>query len=162
MEKFSSYQFFPSPPENVTVGHARLASRDGNVFSFDIPLDNAAGKFKSLPGLLVFGSSSDAADRTAWDISVGHEVAAANEKSTLSEIVRFLVFGFLGGFILNLMPCVLPVISLKIFGFIQQAGQSRARIVRSGLAVIARRFLWFLCLARLIAIIQLADSQPAV
>jgi thiol:disulfide interchange protein len=158
--KFSSVEFFPSPPENVAVGHPRLASRDGNVSTFDVPLDNANGKFKSLPGLLVFGSSSDAPDRGAWDISVGHETAAANEKSTLSEIIRFLVFGFIGGFILNLMPCVLPVISLKIFGFIQQAGQSRARIFRSGLAFIAGIFVWFLGLALVLVIIKSAGGQP--
>ena len=39
-----------------------------------------------------------------------------------------LGFAFLGGLILNVMPCVLPVISLKIFSFLQQAGESRARV----------------------------------
>ena len=34
----------------------------------------------------------------------------------------------MGGLILNLMPCVLPVISLKIFGFIRQAGDHPERI----------------------------------
>jgi thiol:disulfide interchange protein/DsbC/DsbD-like thiol-disulfide interchange protein len=158
--KFSSVEFFPSPPENVAVGHPRLASRNGNAFTFDVPLDNANGKFKSLPGLLVFGSSNDAPDRGAWDISVGRETAAANEKSRLGEIIRFLIFGFIGGFILNLMPCVLPVISLKIFGFIQQAGQSRARIFRSGLAFIAGIFVWFLGLALVLVIIKSAGGQP--
>ena len=38
-----------------------------------------------------------------------------------------LLLGFLGGLILNLMPCVLPVIGLKIFSFVEQAGQSRRR-----------------------------------
>jgi len=35
---------------------------------------------------------------------------------------------FLGGLILNLMPCVLPVISLKIFSFLQQSGESHVRV----------------------------------
>ncbi|MGD0382476.1 MAG: thioredoxin family protein [Thermoguttaceae bacterium] len=39
-----------------------------------------------------------------------------------------LGFAFLGGLILNIMPCVLPVISLKIFSFMQQAGEHRARV----------------------------------
>lgn len=43
------------------------------------------------------------------------------------------LFAFLGGMILNIMPCVLPVISLKIFGFVNQAGESRARIFSLGL-----------------------------
>ena len=37
---------------------------------------------------------------------------------------------FLGGFILNFMPCVLPVIGLKILSFAEQAGRSRAQILR--------------------------------
>ena len=160
LEKFSFVDFFPSPPENVPVGHPRLAARDGGAFTFNIPIDNANGKFKSLPGLLVFGSSTDAPDRTAWDVSVGHEMAAANRKSTWGEMLRFLVFGFIGGFILNLMPCVLPVISLKIFGFVQQAGQSRARIFRSGLAFVAGIFVWFLGLALVLVVIKVAGGQP--
>ena len=86
-------------------------------------------------------------------------MATANEKSTWSELARFLIFGFIGGFILNLMPCVLPVISLKIFGFIQQAGQSRARIFRSGLAFIAGIFAWFLGLALVLVIIKSAEAS---
>ena len=62
-------------------------------------------------------------------------------------LAKFLLFGFLGGLILNLMPCVLPVISLKIFGFVQQAGQDRRRILRSGLAFVAGIFAWFIGLA---------------
>src|SRR4029077_11734879 len=120
----------------------------------------AKQNFKSLPGLIVFGNSPDGPDRRAWDISVGPGMATANEKSTWRELARFLSFGFIGGFILNLMPCVLPVISLKIFGFVQLAGQSRARIFRSGLAFIAGIFVWFLGLALVLVIIKSAGGQP--
>ena len=41
----------------------------------------------------------------------------------------FLVYAFLGGLILNVMPCVLPVIAIKALSFVQQAGQSRGRIL---------------------------------
>src|SRR5207245_5089618 len=116
--------------------------------------------FKSLPGLIAFGNSADGPDRRAWDISVGPGMVAANENSTWSELVRSLIFGFIGGFILNLMPCVLPVISLKIFGFVQQAGQSRTRIFRSGLAFIAGIFVWFLGLALVLVVIKSVVGQP--
>src|SRR5205807_6909315 len=65
-------------------------------------------------------------------------------------IFTLLLFGFLGGMILNLMPCVLPVISLKIFGFVQQAGQSRQKIFRSGIAFTIGIFAWFIALAILL------------
>src|SRR5437868_7682810 len=160
LAKFPSVEFFPSPPENVAVGHPRLESHEGGAYTFRIPLDNAKQDFKSLPGLIVFGNATDAPDRSAWDVSVGSEKATANENSTSRDVVRFLIFGFIGGFILNLMPCVLPVISLKIFGFVQQAGQSRARIFRSGLAFIAGIFVWFLGLALVLVIIKSAGGQP--
>ena len=40
----------------------------------------------------------------------------------------------IGGLILNLMPCVFPVIGLKIMGFVQQAGEDRKKIVLHGFA----------------------------
>src|SRR5260370_17070438 len=48
------------------------------------------------------------------------------------------------------MPWVLPVISLKIFGFVQQAGQSRQKIFRSGIAFTIGIFAWFMALAVLL------------
>src|SRR4029450_8222325 len=74
-------------------------------------------------------------------------------------IFTFLLFGFLGGLILNLMPCVLPVISLKIFGFIQQAGQSRQKIFRSGIAFTFGIFAWFIALAVLLIALKGAGRE---
>ena len=39
-----------------------------------------------------------------------------------------LLFAFLGGLLLNIMPCVLPVLSLKAFGLLQQAGSRRKQL----------------------------------
>lgn len=44
-----------------------------------------------------------------------------------------IAFGFAGGFLLNLMPCVLPVIPLKIMTLTQHAGESRGRALMLGL-----------------------------
>lgn len=42
-------------------------------------------------------------------------------------LLAYVAMGFLGGIVLNVMPCVLPVIGLKLLAFIQQAGESRWR-----------------------------------
>lgn len=42
-------------------------------------------------------------------------------------VIVLLALG--GGFILNFMPCVLPVIGLKIASFVEQAGESRGRVI---------------------------------
>jgi len=55
------------------------------------------------------------------------------ETSGVSGILQAILFGLLAGFILNFMPCVLPVVSLKIMSFIKNAGESRREVVRQGL-----------------------------
>ncbi|MBK1858176.1 protein-disulfide reductase DsbD family protein, partial [Cerasicoccus arenae] len=44
-----------------------------------------------------------------------------------------LALAFLGGLILNLMPCVFPVIGLKVMGFVNQAGESPGKVIAHGL-----------------------------
>lgn len=48
-----------------------------------------------------------------------------------------LLLAVLGGLILNAMPCVLPVLSLKIFGLVRSAGHGRSEVTRSTLATAA-------------------------
>src|SRR5205823_1393832 len=94
-------------------------------------------------------------NRNAWSLHRDGIASISNP----SDMWKFLLFGFIGGFILNLMPCVLPVISLKIFGFIQHAGQDRRRILRSGLAFIAGIFAWFIGLALLLIGLKSAGRE---
>ncbi len=49
------------------------------------------------------------------------------------SFAQALLFAFLGGMILNVMPCVFPVLSIKIMGFVQQAGEDRKKILYHGL-----------------------------
>lgn len=44
-----------------------------------------------------------------------------------------LIFAFIGGMILNLMPCVLPVMSFKILSFVKMARQSRTLTLKHGM-----------------------------
>ena len=58
-----------------------------------------------------------------------------NAESTVPArgFFSLLLFAFLGGLILNLMPCVFPVIGIKIMGFVNQAGEDRKKIMLHGL-----------------------------
>ena len=57
---------------------------------------------------------------------------------------------FLGGLILNLMPCVFPVLSIKVLGLVRHAGESPARVRLHGLAYTAGVLASFLILAGLL------------
>jgi len=58
-----------------------------------------------------------------------------------------LLSGLLGGLILNLMPCVLPVLGLKLMSFAQQSGKARAEVFRTNLWYCAGVYAVFFALA---------------
>jgi len=58
-----------------------------------------------------------------------------------------LLLALLGGLILNVMPCVLPILSLKIFGLVRSAGHGRSEVARGALATSAGILASFLALA---------------
>lgn len=49
-------------------------------------------------------------------------------------LLGILLAAFLGGVILNVMPCVFPVISLKVMSFVGQAGEDRKKVFLHALA----------------------------
>ncbi|HEY5311217.1 MAG TPA: protein-disulfide reductase DsbD domain-containing protein, partial [Pirellulales bacterium] len=55
-------------------------------------------------------------------------VVRGSSETASMPIWMAMLFGLAGGFILNFMPCVLPVIGLKILSFVEQSGHSRGRI----------------------------------
>lgn len=62
----------------------------------------------------------------------GEEGSEPKDSSTpvSTSFFSMLLFAFVGGLILNVMPCVLPVISLKLFGLVVHSDESRASILR--------------------------------
>ena len=58
-----------------------------------------------------------------------------------------LLLALLGGLILNAMPCVLPVLSLKVFGLVRSAGHGRSEVIRGALATAAGILVSFWALA---------------
>jgi len=149
LANYAALDFFPLPEQGVVVGHPTIESRNRNEVVFRIPIESSEKGLSSIGGLIVYSQHPNGEDRAAWRISATPTVAATSS-APARGILTFLFFGFLGGIILNLMPCVLPVISLKIFGFIQQAGQSRRKILRSGIGFTVGIFAWFIGLALLL------------
>ena len=158
LASYPAVDFFPTPEQSTVIGHPRIESRNKNEVVFRIPIESSEKPLSSMAGLVVFGKRQNGEDRSAWQMTsptAGPQTGlsasfSATAPAPVRKIFTFLLFGFIGGIILNLMPCVLPVISLKIFGFIQQAGQSRQKILRSGVAFAVGIFAWFIALAVLL------------
>lgn len=70
-----------------------------------------------------------------------------------------LLFAFLGGLILNLMPCVFPVLSLKVLAFVNEAGEDRKKIWLHGLVFTGGVLVSFWALAGILLALRAAGSQ---
>jgi thiol:disulfide interchange protein DsbD len=157
LANYPAVDFFPLPDEGTVVGHPTVESRSKNEIVFRIPIESSGKNLSSMAGLVVFSQKPNGEDRGGWQITTAS--IASVRPAPARGVLTFLLFGFIGGMILNLMPCVLPVISLKIFGFIQQAGQSRQKILRSGIAFTLGIFAWFIALALLLIALKVAGRD---
>ena len=93
-------------------------------------------------------SAGGSGSEPAVDYSVYQfeEYSAATEEAS-GGLVKWLLLAFLAGAILNVMPCVLPVISIKVLSFVQQAGEDKKRVFQLGLAFAAGIVVVFWALA---------------
>lgn len=125
-------------PQNVSGGQPQVAG--------------AAGQ-GSQAGSVHAGSAPSAMAGGAATGSVAGPVAAMGATGVGSpSLLKYLATATLAGFILNFMPCVLPVIGLKVMSFVQQAGQSRGRVLWLNLCFVAGLMTVFMILAALAAL----------
>lgn len=114
----------------------------------------AAGAESAAAGI---GESTSAQPKKVNLLSERLQVEGASQQPT--SLAAYLVLAFIGGFILNFMPCVLPVISIKVLGFVQQAGEGSKRVFTLGLVFTAGILSSFLALALLVLLLKQTGQQ---
>lgn len=123
------------------------------------PIERLRGVLVSEPGFGPEGSER------AWKIEVAvtgtgsGEVATPGAASVTSSFTAILGLAFLGGLILNLMPCVFPVIGIKIMGFVNQAGEEKAKIVQHGLVFTLGVLISFWTLALVLILLRAGGQE---
>ena len=95
------------------------------------------------------GSSSEGSPGTPVATSVGGT----------TSLGLTLLFAIVGGLILNLMPCVFPVLGIKIVGFVNQTGNERRKVTMHGLAFTVGVLLSFWALAGVLAALRAGGEQ---
>ncbi len=160
---FTILDFFPYPDKSIDIETSTKVEKSGdNVFRIK---KNASLLEKSLPtqigGVFILNIPDGCngceiknipIDSTALQIN-----SIANSENKLSFLVA-IYLAFFGGIILNFMPCVLPVISLKILSFINNSTQSPGKIRLSGIAFTIGVVVSLLILASVVVIIQTAGK----
>ncbi len=115
-------------------------------FTADIPL----GQNTELVSVSFEDGSSYSDAVTAIAKAKSSQVVSAGDLQGYSLAV-VLVLAFFAGLILNIMPCVLPVIGLKIMSFVSQAGENKFRVFMLNFVFALGLIFVFLILATLAA-----------
>ncbi len=90
--------------------------------------------------------------------------ASASSPTTIvdaqkNSITYYLVLAFIGGLILNIMPCVLPVISIKLFGLVKYKNESHSAIIKHNLFYTLGILFTFGVLATIVLSLKSLGSQ---
>ena len=132
-------------PSQVTFGlgplgfTTRRASRDG--------AGNATEKAAA-------SATSEAKESSPSATSNVLKSAAGNAAEGATGTFILLLSALFGGLILNLMPCVLPVLSLKLFSLIKQSRESRKRLLVLGTSTTLGILASFWALAGIVAAVK--------
>jgi thiol:disulfide interchange protein DsbD len=95
------------------------------------------------------------------DKAPASETVSSNETSPLASpsLWQMLLYAFIGGLILNIMPCVMPVIALKILGFVSEARSEPRRVRNLGLIYALGVLASFLALAAVVIGVKAAGHH---
>ena len=127
-------EFIPNEPYIKALTDGGDVSEAGDSYVLTLQrkktdfLDEPIPQGNTVSGILI----ADAATEIPGNLSSGVSTPAA-EPVSFAKLLSILGGMFIGGLILNLMPCVFPVIGLKIMGFVQQAGENRRSIALHGI-----------------------------
>ncbi|MBA4017366.1 MAG: hypothetical protein C0483_09355 [Pirellula sp.] len=83
----------------------------------------------------------------------------SQEQDQASSLPVMIVFAMLAGFILNFMPCVLPVIGLKVLSFVEQGGHNPRRIFLLNLWYSLGMIFVFVVLATIPVVLRIFFNQ---
>jgi thiol:disulfide interchange protein/DsbC/DsbD-like thiol-disulfide interchange protein len=168
--------FFPESVNEVTTGRTVVdATPQGTVISLPLSTSQPLTHAVALRGVVVYQLAHG--ERHGVEIEVHlpagfSALAASAEPGILGQsfsieqvsggsqpLMLYVLFAFVGGLLLNIMPCVLPVIALKIFGLVKMAGDNPGRVKRLGWSFSLGIISSFLLLALLVILFKTAGQQ---
>jgi thiol:disulfide interchange protein DsbD len=164
----SEADFYPDSSEQFEVQPRteKLPSEAGKI-RLRLNVKKLSGDWpKQISGLLV---EQPKTEKPAYDVklSVGESsqltsvssTAAAAESGSGPPLWKIFLYAFIGGLILNVMPCVLPVIALKVLGFVNEAKNEPRHVRNLGLIYTAGVLVSFLVLALIVVAFQAAGKS---
>ena len=111
--------FFIENKDTVDHPAEQILIKEENNWLLKIPLLENTSPIETFSGSLSINE--------VQNFIINSDINMSENKSSLS-LIQAIIFAFIGGLILNLMPCVFPVISLKVLSFISMGNESATKI----------------------------------
>jgi len=138
--------FFPDENNSIDYSSKQNFYTKDDGYFLSIKLFN--DEFQNVSGVLDI-------DGTGYNVSNG-SFEDFNEEGL--SLITALIFALIGGLILNLMPCVFPVISLKVLSFVSMGGSSPGKIRNHALVFTVGVIASFMLIALTIVLLKQAGN----
>jgi thiol:disulfide interchange protein len=147
-------------PFSITLPVATAAVTDAAQASVFASEASTSGEATTTPASNTgaSGASTTAASTSSSEIPKDGKDAAP---LSAGGILQQLLFAFLGGLILNIMPCVFPVLGIKVTSIVHQSGEDPKRVLAHGLAYTVGILVSFWALVVVLQGLRAAGEQLA-
>jgi len=166
LSQIESLAFYPYDEGSIEYGAPQIFKRSGDSVELSVKAGYQPPRGDAVRGVLV------ATERNGGgDAAVPMEITAAFNGSAVSltdsdaapagapALPKLILLAIFGGLILNLMPCVFPVLSIKAIGLVEQAKKHPAAVRAKGLVFAAGVVSSMLCLAAALLALRAGGEQ---
>ena len=145
--------FFPLVSLTIQNAAPQLQHSDNGMFSLEL-LRHKDSKATQIQGILVSskGWTPGSKSAQAIHVSVPIDKTPMSRNGQNSSLLIILLFAFAGGLILNLMPCVFPILTLKIFSLVSKKRLQEQTLHRHSISFTLGVVFTFLALALFIVV----------
>ena len=151
--------FFPADANVIDNDAPQSISADSAGLTLTLLRDLSKPAPATLNGILVFRDLA-AAEGVSGAISISTAVQfAVGGGSTALGFLGALLLALAGGIVLNLMPCVLPVLAIKVFGLVEHARVSAREVRLQGVAYTAGVLLSFAAIGAVLIAVRSAGAE---
>ena len=137
-EKIEDIYFYIEEKDIVLYSKEQKLIKEENNWLLQVFLEDDPDFNKVINGVISINNDS---------YIINSEVSYNNGTVNSLSVFQALLFAFIGGLILNLMPCVFPIISLKVLSFVSMGGESKEIIRKHSLSFCLGVVLSFIAIA---------------
>ena len=147
-EQYTDVYFFPSEYGLTSYTKDQIFEKNQNSFTLEIEASEYSLDLEIFEGII---ETSTADGKKFFSISYPLE---SDKPEGDSSVFLLILFAFIGGLILNIMPCVFPILSIKILRFVEHSENSSTNTLKYGLFYTFGAVLSFLLIALLLVILK--------